>query len=138
MRQTRDSFLHLLKDNLPINTPLHNLRRDTSKPDSDKLHVNAVNVQFLDAAPNAQVGSTLVEIAVIHEDELTALAWVKDVYDILGARYMTEKFDYTVPATPVATGTNLYWERDLQFKAIYSEHYVDFRCALVLRHKVDS
>lgn len=139
MRQTRDSFLRLLADNITGGVPIHNVRRDPKTPDSDKLQGNAVNVSFVDTHPHPQVGETTVEIAVVHEDELTALDWVKKVYDVIGARYFTEKMDYTDPAAPITTGANIYWERnDVRFRSIYNDFYYDYRCTLTLRHTVDS
>jgi hypothetical protein len=138
MRQTRDTFLHLLADNLDPSIPVHALRVDSQSPDGNLHQQNAVNVKFLSTSPNWQVGDTLVEIAVMHVDELTALSWTKAVFDIIGAAYYTPKLDYTDPANPIATGTNIFWDRKITFNPVYSENYYDYRCLLTLNHKIDS
>lgn len=80
----------------------------------------------------------MVEIAVINDNELTALTWLKRVVDILRSAYFTPKLDYTNPAVPVAVGTNIYWEFGGRFRPVYNEHYCDFRAVLTLRHRIDS
>ncbi len=136
MRHTRDSFLRFLKDNLPPTVPVHNVRLDQSAPDSDKLQMNAVNVTFLDVNPSVQVGFTQVEIAVIHDDELTALDWVKQVFLLLSAAYFTPRYDYTNPNVPVATGSNIFWDTATDFRQVFGGFYADYRCTLTLRHVV--
>src|SRR5690349_20942054 len=102
MRQCRDTFLRFLADNLTGIT-LHNVRFGTSNPADARYQVGAVNVKFLDTDPNPHIGQTTVEICVMNDDELTALDWVKQVYDILSSAYYTPKMDYTNPNSPVAT-----------------------------------
>lgn len=136
MRQTRDTFLHFIGDNI-VGVPVHNVRRDTSVPESELIQLNAVNIKFLDVSPDV-IGTTLVDIAVCFTDELTALATVKKVYDLLQSAFYTPKKDYTIPASPVPTGTNIFWRLPLQFRRIYSDTYADFRITLTLTHKVDS
>jgi hypothetical protein len=139
VRQTRDTFLHFLSDNLASSSiPVHNVRRDTQKPDSSLYKQNAVNIKFLNVTPEVHIGTTLVEICVIHVDELTALTWVKAVFDLLGAAYYTAKLDYSNPANPVSVGTNIYWDRNINFGPVYNDSYFDYRCNLTLSHKVDS
>lgn len=139
MRQCRDTFLHFLADNLGA-IPVHNVRRDLSNPGADRYQMNSVNVKFLDVSPSVHIAETLVEIAVINDDELTALAWLKSVFDLLSSAYETPKMDYTVPASPVATGTMIYWDTNLKFRYIANSNdfYFDYRCMLSLCHKVDS
>jgi len=105
-----------------------------------RYQTDAVNVKFLDVSPNWQIGSTLVEIAVIANDELDALTWVQSVYALLSSAYYTPKLDYTNPANPVATGTNIYWDVDIKFRTVLTSNdfYYDYRCLLTLRHKIDS
>lgn|SRR6185437_2073136 len=139
MRKTRDTFLHFLSDNL-TGVPLHTVRADSSNPSMARYQTDAVNVKFLDVSPNWQIGSTLVEIAVIANDELDALTWVQSVYALLSSAYYTPKLDYTNPANPVATGTNIYWDVDIKFRTVLTSNdfYYDYRCLLTLRHKIDS
>lgn len=120
--------------------PLHNVRTDSKVPGSEKYQSNAVNVKFLDVSPNPQIGNTVVEICIIADDELDALTWVNQVYGLLSSAYMTPKMNYTVPASPVATGTNIYWDRSTKFRAINTgfDFYYDYRCMMTLYHKIDS
>lgn len=138
MRQTRDSFLHLFIDNI-VGVPVKNVRRDVNNPAAALYQVNALNIKFLDEMPGTNIGCTTVELAVINEDELTALDWVNKVYIILNAAYLMQKMDYTNPTTPVAVGqSQIWWDYKLSFKPVYSEMYYDYRCQLDLYHKVDS
>lgn len=139
MRDTRDTFLHYLKDNLDPSIPVHNVRRDPNNPSAESIRTNSINVQFLGVSPSQTTGTTQVEIAVCHDTEITCLSWVKSLFDILCAQYMAPKFDYTDPSNPVATGTNIFWRvQDVVFRPINREHYFDYRCTLTLTHKVDS
>jgi|SRR5581483_1827717 len=136
MRNTRDSFLHFLADNLD-GIPVHNIRRDPNKPDADKIQVNAVNVHFLDVAPDTQVGNTTVVIDVINDDELTALSWVNQVWTLLSSAFFTPKLDYSNPESPVSTGTNIMWDRHkVRFRVIVSDFYYHHSCVLTLQHTV--
>lgn len=139
MRQTRDTFLHFLSDNLASSSiTVNNVRLDLNVPGSEKYKMNAVNVKFLDVNPLDTIGDTMVEISITNDNELTALTWVKKVVDILTSAYFTPKLDYTNPSSPTAVGTNIYWDFSLRFRPIYNEHYCDFRCVLTLRHRIDS
>lgn len=139
MRQTRDTFLHFLSDNLASSSiTVNNVRLDINQPGVEKYMTNAVNVKFLDINPLNIIGDTVVEISVINDTELTALTWLKKVTDILTSAYFTPKLDYTNPASPVAVGTNIYWDFSLRFRPIYNEFYCDYRCNLSLRHRIDS
>lgn len=125
-------------DNL-VGVPVHNVRRSTSNPAAAFYQVNALNIKFLDTMPGANICNTTVELAVINEAELTALSWVKKVYDILNAGYILKKMDYTIPTAPVPVGqSQVWWGYDLVFKSVYSESYFDYRCNLVLYHLIDS
>lgn len=140
MRQTRDTFLHFLSDNLGGTPPVHNVRMDLSVPSASEYQTNAVNVKFIDVCPSPQIGQTLVEIAVLAEQELDALTWVKSVFNLLSTNYQTPKLDYTNPSSPTPVGSNIYWDTNLKFRAI-SDHdalYYDYRCTLTLFHRVNS
>jgi len=128
----------LFIDNI-VGVPVHNVRRDLNNPSAALYQVNALNIKFLETMPGANIGNTTVELAVINEDELTALAWVKKVYDILNAAYVLKKMSYTNPAAPVPVGqSQVWWGYDLMFKSVYSESYYDYRCQMTLYHLIDS
>lgn len=136
MRAVRDTFLHFLADNITGIT-LHPVRREIDRPDSDRLQMNAVNVQFLNIDPRIHVSSQTVSIDVIFDDELTALNWVNKVWGVLNKAFYTPKYDYTVSATPVATGTNIMWEpEDIGFRPVTTDYYSHYSCLLELKHKL--
>jgi len=134
MRAVRDTFLHFLADNL-TGVTVHPVRREIDRPDSDRLQMNAVNVQFLNIEPRVHVASQMVSIDVINDNELTALDWVSKVWEILNKAFYTPKYDYTVPASPVATGDNIMWEPDgVGFRKVTNDYYAHFSCFLELKH----
>lgn len=137
MRATRDSFLHFLADNLPASMPVNNIRRDTQDTKSDRLKIDSVNVQFLDSMPTLEKSETLVEISVLHTDELTGLDWVRTLFQLLSTGYQTPKLDYTDPANPVPFGTMIYWNTQIAFRTVYSDSYCDYRVLFSLYHAVN-
>jgi len=123
MRSLRDTFLHFLADNL-TDVPVHNIRRDKNDPGAGTPQNNAVNVEFLDTQPSTQIGRCVVCIDIINDNELDAVDWAESVFNVLGAAFMTPQLDYTDPANPVRTGTNLYWSREgVKFIPIPSDFY---------------
>lgn len=138
MRATRDSFLHFLSDNLvPQGIPVYNLRRQPDNVQTDLTKSNGVNVEFFDTFPTLAESETMVEISVINDDELTCVDWVSKVFKLLSSAYLTPKYDYTVPASPVSLGTNIYWNIVLQFRRIYSDSFADYRVVISLKHHVE-
>jgi hypothetical protein len=134
-----DSFIHLISDNITGGVPVHNVRRDVNNPNAELYQANAINVKFLVTTPGANIGHTVVEIAVLHEDELVALSWVKKIYDILNAAYVMTKLDYTNPLVPVPVGSaQIWWPYDISFVPIHADGYYDFRCNITLYHPIDS
>src|SRR6187401_103073 len=111
MRATRDTFLHLLYDNLPGRT-IWAIRRASSDPARSKLKENAINIHFLNSRPHVHVATQLVSIDVLHAEELTAVDMTQEVWELLSSAFYTPKYDYTDPNNPVLTGQNIYWEND--------------------------
>lgn len=132
MRNVRDSFLMFLNDNLGGGIPIHAVRRDLSNPNADQLQLNAVNVQFLDPVFNNHIANQPVAVSVVHEDELTAVDWMTQLWDLLRLRMYTELQDYTNPASPVNTGYTLYWIDTLRFRQVESPFYTHFHLRMPL------
>jgi len=133
MIEARDSFLHLLADNLPAEVKVHNVRKDPDTPGSERLHTNKVNVQFLSDDLHTGVSLVLVTVDVIHEDERTAIDWTKKVWDILSAALYAPVYDYS-SGTPVATGWNLSWGQPVRFRPIFDELYTRRSATLTLSY----
>jgi len=136
MIRVRDSFLHFLNDNLPDGLTLHPLRRDPSNRAADALAMNAINISFLNltAGNDTALASQQVVIDVIADDENTVVDWVGEVFDLLRTTFYVPLYDYSNPSTPVATGTNLMWDRRrVTFKKITSEAYSHYSCQLSLK-----
>jgi hypothetical protein len=128
MRSVRDTFLHFLADNLPGVTVRY-LRRDLNDPSADNLAVNALNVQFL----NVELGHIDTHQTVLDTDE-AALAAMQSAWEILKAGAYTPLLDYTVPATPVVVGKNVFWDRNkVQFRRLYDDNHCRYTCTLPLR-----
>jgi hypothetical protein len=136
MRNTRDTFLRFLADNL-TGVTVNAVRRDTSRPDGDKLVTNAVNVKFLNENFDVHVPELIAVIDVIHEDELTAEDMVRQVWEVLSARFFTEKYSYSNPSSPVRVAGNVCWDRDaIKFRPINSPFYAHYTCRLPLYHQI--
>lgn len=134
MRATRDTFLHFLYDNLgPI--PVHPVRKDKDNPSLNKLADDSVNVQFLTQRHRVHIGELMVSIDVIHSEELTAVDWTEQVYDLLSSAFYTPKYDYTNPTSPQGTGTNIYWDPDsVNFIPIDNDPFrMHFNCTMSLK-----
>jgi hypothetical protein len=132
MIPARDTFLHLLADNL-TSIPVHNLRRDPDNPGSGRLQSNAVNVEFLMDGLGTVTSTLTAIVDIVHDDERTAVDWVKQVWDILSAALYTKIYDYT-SGTPVATGWNLSWTQPVSFRPIYDELYCRRSCTLTFTY----
>lgn len=131
MRNCRDSFLMFLSDNL-AGIPIHAVRRDSGNPNADLLQTGAINVKFLDPTFDNQVADQPVAIDVLHDDELTALDWTQQLWNLLSTRFFTEMYDYTNPASPVATGYVIFWNRRLRFRQLESPYYSHFHIRMSL------
>jgi hypothetical protein len=135
VRATRDTFLMLLKDNLSSSIPVKNIRFDKNDASAEFLSANTVNVKFQNAGYSNVLSDQTVTIDIVHDDELTALDWTKAVTDILLANTTAPKLDYTNPASPVATGTQLYWDPRIRFTPITDGNYARFSASMLLRHR---
>ena len=132
MRQIRDTFLHLLADNL-VGITVHNLRRDPNYPDSDNIKGNAVNVQFTNANYDNRESTLVAHVDIVHESELTATDWMQSVWAILGNNLMAPLLDYSVtPTSPTDTGQNIYWTQPVKFRPIADDFYFRYSCTLTL------
>jgi hypothetical protein len=122
-----------LSDNL-TSIPIHAMRRDTNDPNADLMQTGAVNVKFLDPVFDNQVADQPVAIDIVHDDELTALDWTQQLWNLLSTRFYTPLYDYTIPASPVATGQVVFWNRRLRFRQIESPYYSHFHLRMSLNH----
>ena len=136
MIRVRDSFLHFLNDNLPPGMTLHPLRRDPNNRAADALAMNAVNVSFLNlsAGNDTALAAQQVVLDVISDDENTAVDWVGAMFDLLRSAFYAPLYDYSNPDSPVATGTNMMWDRRrVTFKQVTSEAYSHYSCLLSVK-----
>jgi hypothetical protein len=137
MRSTRDTFTHFLADNLaPYSITVKQIRLDANSPGQEILQANAVNVQFLNPEFTTQISSQLVAIDIVHEDELTALDWTQKTANLLLSAGYTPKLDYTIPASPVALGTNIFWNLTARFTPVTDGNYARFSAVVELSHKL--
>lgn len=132
MFQARDTFLHFLADNLPTAT-VHFVVRDPNDPSADKLKMNCVNVEFLGYGLAHDISVHDVSVDVVADSTEDAITWMSEVWGLLKAAFYTPLFDYTDPAYPVATGTNLMWDRQVNFRPIYSEYYTHYSAIIGLK-----
>lgn len=130
LRDTYDTFLHFLSDNL-VGITVNPVRRDPATPGTDQLMRNALNVQIVTASPNVHIGILQLSLDIINDVELTAFDWVDQVWQLLSAALYTPRFTYT-SGTPVATGTNVYWKKSASFRCVYNDSYAHFTAKLTL------
>jgi hypothetical protein len=131
MVQVRDTFLHYLADNLPGKT-IHYRRFDVNDPNALALVENAINVEFFDISPEVAVSTQRVALDVIFTDERTAVAAMTAVWGVL-VTHQTPLMDYSNPASPVATGSNLMWSK-VSFKRVTEQNYCHYLCLLTLQY----
>lgn len=134
MRSARDTFLHYLADNL-TNLTVNYVRKDSKTPNSDKQRANAVNVWFINDLLSTHISRLQVSIDVLFYDENQAIDAVQQVVGLLQTAAYTANLDYTNPAGPVATGTNIYWNPfNITFKVVSSDLYYHYSCTLAISH----
>jgi len=131
---TRDTFLHFLADNLAGIT-IHPIRFEKDVPDTSTLQVNAVNVNFLHPRLDVHVSSQLVSIDILHESELTAVDWAEQLARLMQKAAKTPKLNYTVPLSPVATGTDIYWDTEVRFRPVVADYYFHLSATVLLHHR---
>ena|ERR1035441_6410961 len=130
MITARDTFLHLLSDNLPVGT-LHPVRVDPADRASNPLQMNAVNVAFGNLTSGIGLTSQQTFIDVVYDAENDAADMVSTLFVLLKTCYFTPLYDYSDPANPVALNTNLMWDRHrISFKRIASQEYCHYSCTL--------
>lgn len=133
MRNTRDSFLIFLNNELTGIT-IHSIRRQPDDPQSDKLLLNALNIEFLNLSFARHVNEQLVSLSVINEIELDALDVCEQIFNLLSKQFMIPQYDYTVPSTPVAVDGNILWEPTaIHFRKISSPLYSHFNLTFELK-----
>lgn len=136
MREARDTFLHFLQDNLP-GVIVRNLRRDSDDPSLAELAVNALNVQFIGDDLQIHISKLMVTMDIIFDEELSAIDCMNKIWGILSPGAYSPLLDYTDPTTPVATGSNLYWNQDsIRFRPIVSELTFRYNCTLQLSYTI--
>jgi hypothetical protein len=133
MRNARDTFLRFLADNLPSLT-VNAIRRDMNDPNSDTLQNNAINIKFLSPTYDNQIAEQPVSIDILNDNELTALDWATQVWNLMSTRFYTPIYDYTTVATPVNTGYVLFWNRKMRFSEIQAPYYSHLNCTITLNH----
>jgi len=136
VRNTLDTFLMLLSTELS-GLSFHALRFDTNVPDDAVLQINTVNVSFYSSGFSNLISTLSISLDVVYENELTGLETSQQLFELLNKRYMTEKYDYTNPSTPVPTGGMIYWDRDaIRFIKVPSEYYFHYNCTFDLKHHI--
>lgn len=135
MRNVRDSFLVFLNANLP-GLVINPIRRDITNPNADLLETNAVNIKFLSPTYDNEIADQPVSIDVLNDNELVALDWATQVWNLLSTRFYTPIYDYTVPASPVNTGYVVFWGQKMKFTDVQSPFYSHLHCRLSLNHHI--
>jgi hypothetical protein len=134
VQSARDTFLHFLADNLTSVT-IHPRRRDANDPSADELAENAVNVEFTGVSFGPDISEQQAAIDVIYTDERTAVDTVAQLWNLFQSAYYTPLLNYTT-LTPVATGTNLMWDKTaVRFRRVYSGDYTHYTCLLPLKFR---
>lgn len=134
MRNTRDSFLHYLKDNLP-SLRFHAVRTDKDYPGSELLQGNAVNITFTVSVFTPIENEQVVAIDICHENELTALDWASQLSNLLLTAACTEKLDYSSGTGVSAHDGWIYWKPKITFRAVSDLTGFRYSMYLGLYHK---
>lgn len=126
IRNLRDSFLHFLADNLPLNS-VHALRFSKTTPLNSSLQIGQINVAFHDSTYSANAPSNqFVTLDILHDDELAALDLEETLVVLLQLAGYSPLLDYSVTTQgPVAIGnTNFVWNpQGLKFRTVSSIDY---------------
>ncbi len=134
MQEVRDTFLHLLADNLP-DIPIHPIRLDPRNPSLNIMADNSINVEFLNLS-FGHVGKQQVCLDVVHDTEETAIAWMSSLWTLLGSAFYTRLLSYTNPDNPADLGSNVMWDMDsIKFVKVQSDSYTHFACTMLLRFR---
>jgi hypothetical protein len=130
--QVRDTFLHFLADNLPTAT-VHFVVRDPADPGADKLKMNCVNVEFLGFGLAHDISTHDVSVDVVADSEEDAITWMSEVWTLLKSAFYTPLLDYADAENPVARGSNLMWDRQVNFRPVHSEYYTHYSAIIGLK-----
>lgn len=123
MQSVRDTFLHYVADNLPSYT-VKPIRKNANGVSDEYLQIDAVNITFRTLRPSVHVGRQAVTIDIVFDDERQLIACLSALWVILSSSFYTPLFDYTVPASPVAQGSNVMWDRDsISFSRIEAPNF---------------
>lgn len=133
LRNTIDTFLVFLATNL-VGVTVHALRYDKSKPELAVFQQNSLNVNFLDMDFDTGPSSITVSLDLIYDKELDAVDAAQKVMTLLNSAASTPKFDYTVPASPVAVNGWIFWSTKVKFRQITADDYSHFSSTLSLNH----
>lgn len=135
MRNARDTFLHLIADNLPQYT-VHNVRRDVARPQQSQLAANAINIEFYYDKLSVIESGLQAAIDVIYDDELVTINVVEGLSRILNYTEYTPLKSYAASITePVHLGTNLRWSsKQIKFSKLVSDLYFRYNCRLYLMY----
>lgn len=134
MRKIRDTFLHLLADNLPT-IPIHPVRFDPADPAAGIIQLDALNVTFLDYTTSRGAGRSRVSLDVVFSNESAALDAMETIQEVLSAGFYAPLLDYTSIEVPVVSGGNIYWDiGGIRFMRVASDQYSHYVCLLVLKH----
>jgi hypothetical protein len=131
MRNSRDTFLHFLSDNLTGLT-IHPIRKDPDNPSLSTMQMGAVNVGFGSVDPGILLSTVFVKIDILAETELDAVDSMQQVWALLSSAFYTPLLDYTDPSNPVVTGTMLMWKQ-VRFVPVPTDAYFQFSCTLSVR-----
>jgi hypothetical protein len=124
LRNVRDTFLHFLADNLPVET-VHPIRFDKTRPHQNIPQLKKLNVAFHDADYSSRSpASQFVTLDILHDDELYALDLEESVVGLLTLGGQASLLDYsTQPAVQVANRL-VFWNTDsIQFRTVASTDY---------------
>lgn len=140
MQDCRDTFLSYLAANLPGLT-VHPVRQDTGHPEDSLVHMNALNVQYLNSYFSVRhVSRQYVALDVCADDERTAIAQAAQVANLLQQSASIPKNHYGSDGSVTPTPSSIFWNPDaLNFKTVETGgEYVRFQCLLVLQHHLSN
>ena len=125
MKEAKDTFLTYLNTNLSTLIPpitVHPMRKDPNNPSSNALQIDALNVGFGKIDFGVTTTTLYVKLDIVCNSEISAGYITQQVWLLLSNTFYTPLYDYTIPASPVATGTMLMWKRDrVKFSTVQDE-----------------
>lgn len=137
MIHATDSFIKYLATELANDPPVHWVRVSLTDEQSSTFKTGALNVSILTMDQIGHVEEALVSLDVIGTDERTSWRWVERIRDVLLQSTYAPIVDYsTTPATPIAKGRLVNWERDeLEFSLVGTgANLLHFNATLPIRY----